>query len=103
MSHLRWNPERVKARDLHKFLEVGKDFSTWIKDRIKQIEFVENQDLIVSPETGEQTGRGGHNRKEYHLTLDMAKHLAMIERTPKGHEARQEGKRTREERGWLSR
>jgi len=26
--------ETVNARDLHAFLEVGKDFSTWIKDRI---------------------------------------------------------------------
>ena len=24
----------VSARDLHSFLEVGKDFSTWIKNRI---------------------------------------------------------------------
>ncbi|MDM9998933.1 antA/AntB antirepressor family protein, partial [Bartonella henselae] len=27
--------------------------------------------------------------KEYHITLDMAKHLSMIERNDKGHEARQ--------------
>lgn len=26
----------VNARDLHTFLEVGKDFSNWIKDRIQQ-------------------------------------------------------------------
>ena len=30
------------ARDLHAFLEVGKDFSNWIKDRIEQYEFVED-------------------------------------------------------------
>ncbi|WP_240536708.1 phage antirepressor KilAC domain-containing protein [Bartonella sp. WD12.1] len=34
-------------------------------------------------------GRGGHNRKEYHLTLDMAKELAMVERNEKGKQARQ--------------
>jgi len=28
----------VNARDLHAFLAVGKDFSTWIKDRIDQFE-----------------------------------------------------------------
>ena len=26
--------QTVNARDLHAFLEVGKDFSTWIKGRI---------------------------------------------------------------------
>jgi len=77
---------------------VGKVFGTWITDRIKQLGLVENQDVIAFPEIGENP-QGGRPSKEYHLTLDMAKHLAMIERTPKGKEARQEGKRMKEERG----
>jgi phage anti-repressor protein len=36
----------VDARTLHIFLEVGKDFSTWLKSRIKQYDFQENQDYI---------------------------------------------------------
>ncbi|MBN6742789.1 antA/AntB antirepressor family protein [Acidithiobacillus sp. MC6.1] len=28
--------QTVNARELHTFLEVGKDFSNWIKDRINQ-------------------------------------------------------------------
>ncbi len=68
------------ARDLHAFLEVGKDFSTWIRIRISEYEFTENQDFILLPKTGEQRkGRGGHNRKDYHLTLDTAKELAMVD------------------------
>lgn len=35
----------VNARDLHVFLESKQDFSTWIKARIEQYEFVENQDF----------------------------------------------------------
>lgn len=84
--------QTVNARELHAFLEVGKDFATWIKDRIDKLEFVENQDFVCSPILGSKDqplGRGGHNRLDYFLTLDMAKHLSMIERTPKGHEARQ--------------
>lgn len=79
--------QTVNARDLHAFLEVGKDFSTWIKERIEQYGFVKNQDFVCSPIPGSK-GRGGHNRRDYHLALDMAKELAMVERTEKGRQAR---------------
>ncbi|HBM28650.1 MAG TPA: phage antirepressor Ant [Halomonas sp.] len=80
--------QTVNARDLHAFLEVGKDFSTWMKDRIEQYGFLENQDFVCSPISGNE-GRGGHNRKDYYATLDMAKELAMVERNEKGKQARQ--------------
>ena len=65
--------ETVNARELHQFLEVGKDFSTWIKNRIEQYGFIENIDYVVfpnsmenafdSPIRGNQTsGRGGDRR-----------------------------------------
>lgn len=78
----------VNARELHAFLEVGKDFSTWLKDRIEQYNFVENQDFIIFPEIGEKSGRGRPS-KEYYLSIDMAKELAMVERNEKGKQARQ--------------
>ncbi|MBU2728056.1 antA/AntB antirepressor family protein, partial [Acidithiobacillus ferridurans] len=68
------------ARDLHTFLEVGKDFSTWIKDRIQQHGFLENQDFIVIPNFGENPN-GGRPSKEYHLTIEAAKHISMAEHT----------------------
>lgn len=37
----------VNARDLHKFLEVGKDFSNWIKDRIGKYGFVLGADYAI--------------------------------------------------------
>ena len=80
--------QTVDARELHAFLEVGKDFSNWIKDRIDQYGFVENQDFVCSPILA-SNGRGGHNRIDYHVSLDMAKELAMVERNEKGKEARQ--------------
>lgn len=68
------------ARDLHTFLNVGKRFASWISERIEQYGFVKNQDFILLPKNGEQKiGRGGHNRKDYHLTLDTAKELAMVD------------------------
>ena len=36
--------QTVNARDLHVFLEVGKDFSNWMKGRIEQYGFLEGQD-----------------------------------------------------------
>ncbi len=80
--------QTVNARDLHTFLEVGKDFSTWIKDRITAYSFLENVDFVCSPILGSE-GRGGSNRKDYHLSLDMAKELAMVERNERGKQARQ--------------
>src|SRR5260363_275971 len=68
--------QTVNARDLHAFLEVGKDLSTGIKDRITQYYFVENQVCAVFPENGE-TPTGGRPSKEYALTLNMAKELAI--------------------------
>ena len=37
----------VNARELHAFLEVGKDFSSWIKKQIERCDLVEYQDFEV--------------------------------------------------------
>ncbi|WP_339053065.1 antA/AntB antirepressor family protein [Arsenophonus endosymbiont of Crataerina pallida] len=80
--------QTVNARDLHEFLEIGKDFTTWIKDRIKQYGFAENVDFIVFTNSGENPF-GGRPAKEYAISLDMAKELSMVERNEKGKQARQ--------------
>ncbi|MBL6363756.1 antA/AntB antirepressor family protein [Escherichia coli] len=76
------------ARDLHTFLGVGKRFASWITERIAEYGFVENQDYMIASQIREAKGRGGHNRKDYHLTLDTAKELAMVERNEKGRQIR---------------
>ena len=77
--------QTVNARELHTFLENRDHFSTWIKDRISQYGFVENQDFVSFSEIPENGGR----RIEYALSLDMAKELSMVERNAKGKQARQ--------------
>ena len=78
----------VNARELHDALEVGKDFSTWIKDRIEKYGFVEGVDYVrFSPESV-KTPSGGRPTVEYYISLSMGKELAMVERTPKGREVR---------------
>lgn len=77
----------VDARQLHDWLKVGKYFSNWMRDRIRQYQFVEGVDFVVIAKSGNNP-RGGRNFKEYLLTIDMAKELAMVERTERGRQAR---------------
>lgn len=79
----------VNARDLHSFLGVGRMFAHWVKERIAEYGFVESQDYILICQNGQTKGRGGDRRsKDYHLTLDTAKELAMVERNEKGRQIR---------------
>lgn len=83
----------VNARDLHQFLEVGKDFSNWIKDRINQFDFVEGVDFVKTQDLSSPNLANAKSRAqvriEYILTLNMAKELSMVERNEKGKQARQ--------------
>jgi len=78
----------VNARVLHGWLAVGKDFATWIKARIDQFGFVEGLDYTL-PHMGSQGATGLQGHIDYHLTLDMAKELSIVERNEKGKQARQ--------------
>lgn len=73
----------ANAETLFKFLVVNSKFADWIKNRIAQYGFIENQDYIVKT-----TYTGRRPRKEYFVTLDMAKELCMVENNDKGKEAR---------------
>jgi phage anti-repressor protein len=80
--------QTCSARDLHAFLEVGKVFAAWIQERIEQYGFEKGKDFEVFSDSGNNP-QGGRPTKEYSLTLNMAKELAMVERNQKGKEARQ--------------
>jgi phage anti-repressor protein len=79
--------QTVNARDLHEFLEVGKDFSNWIKDQIKRARLVENRDFVVYTQKGENP-LGGRSSIEYHLTIEAGKHIGMMSGTDKGFDVR---------------
>ena len=82
--------QTVDARDLHAFLGVTTEHGKWIARRIESYDFIEGTDFVCSTEVASKgQGRGGHNRAIYHLTLDMAKQVSMVERTAKGREARE--------------
>jgi len=63
----------VSARELHAFLESKRQFSDWIKERIRQYGFVGGQDFALISQNSETKSRGGDRRSvEYSITLDMA-------------------------------
>ena len=111
------NEHFVNARELHAFLDVGRDFSSWIKDRIAKYGFVEDEDYVCLTNLSSKEGRGGQNaevfprfgensrnaevfaktgenpqggrpKTEYILTLDTAKEIAMVENNERGREVR---------------
>lgn len=91
----------VNARELHVFLESKRDFSNWIKRRIEKYGFVENVDYVVLTETdpfgpfiqastklASLSTVGLQQKIEYHISIDMAKELSMVENNEKGSQAR---------------
>lgn len=74
----------VSGKELHYFLGVGRDFSTWIKERIKKYDFIENTDFTIEVTTPQNGGIA----KDYAMTIDMSKELSMVENNAKGKEAR---------------
>ena len=76
--------QAVSGRDLHAFLGLGRDYTTWFKSMV-EYGFTEGEDF--TPVRVESSG--GRPGADHVLTLDMAKELAMIQRTDKGKQARQ--------------
>ena len=77
----------VNARDVHLVLEVKSEFSHWIKKRISQCKFEEDYDFIKVVKKNDLS-KTGQWVTEYIISLDMAKHLGMMEKNDKGHEIR---------------
>lgn len=74
----------ISARDLHEGLGIEKRFSAWFDTN--STGFIENEDytpyLWVHPQNKQEF-------TDYHLTVDMAKHICLMSRTEKGKQCRQ--------------
>ncbi|HEB8418585.1 TPA: antA/AntB antirepressor family protein [Campylobacter jejuni] len=73
----------VNAREIYKIINSEQEFANWIKNRISHYSFIENQDYII-----ELVYTKGRPRKEYYVTLGIAKELCMVENNKKGRQAR---------------
>ena len=74
----------IRGRELHEFLEVATPYDKWFP-RMVEYGFIEGTDF--STFLSESTG--GRPAVNHLLKIDMAKELAMIQRTEKGKQARQ--------------
>ena len=74
----------VSGRQLHKVLNVNSNYTTWF-ERMTEYGFTEGEDFLPNLEKS----TGGRPRQDHVLKLDMAKEIAMIQRTDKGKEVRQ--------------
>jgi phage anti-repressor protein len=82
----------VSARELHVFLDVGRDFSTWIKGRIEKYGFRPDHDFVIEAGLSSPNRVNSKARQqetvEYHISITMAKELCMVEDNDKGREYR---------------
>ncbi|WP_438940576.1 antA/AntB antirepressor family protein [Enterococcus innesii] len=81
----------VSGRELHGFLEVRTKYTQWFDD-MTQYGFIENVDYSTLTELSEKKEGSRFVKRtiiNHAMTIDMAKEISMIQRTPKGKQARQ--------------
>lgn len=76
----------VSARELHKKLEVKTRFSQWVTQNFKH--FRENIDFTSVVTTTVVNNGAERELQDYALTIETAKHIAMMSGTNKGYEVR---------------
>ena len=80
--------QSVSARELYSKLEVTDRFSRWF-DRMTAYGFTENEDF-TSVKSSTLVNNGAEREiQDYDLSMDMAKHICMVQRNEKSKEVRQ--------------
>ena len=78
----------ISGRELHESLKISTQYTKWF-ERMTEYGFVENVDFIAISQK-RLTAQGNETTYTDHLLkLDMAKEIAMIQRTPEGKRIRQ--------------
>lgn len=80
--------QTVSARNLYSELEVTDRFSRWF-ERMTAYGFIEGEDF-TSVKTSTLVNNGAEREiQDFNLTVDMAKHICMVQRTEKARQVRQ--------------
>lgn len=80
-----FDTQTVSARELHEQLHIGTRFNDWFP-RMTEYGFVEGTDFYSKMS---KTDNGGRPSTDYEISVDMAKQICMIQRTPEGKAVRQ--------------
>lgn len=72
---------------LHRALGIRKDFTTWTRSQFKRAMLVQDTDFMLLPQQGEHAGRN-RGALDWLVTLDGAKHIALMSATPRGAQVR---------------
>lgn len=78
----------VYGRQLHEALGVKTRYNDWF-NRMTEYGFIENQDYLAITQKRVTAQGNSTNQVDHVIKLDMAKEIAMIQRTDKGKEVRQ--------------
>ncbi len=78
----------VSARELHGKLNIGTEFAKWFS-RMCEYGFSDSEDYYEVIVKNDENPKGGRPATDYNISLDMAKHICMIQRTPEGKKVRQ--------------
>lgn len=78
----------VSARDLHKRLNIGTEFAKWFS-RMCEYGFCAESDYLEVIVKNDENSKGGRPATDYNISVDMAKQICMIQRTPEGKQCRQ--------------
>lgn len=78
----------ISGRELHEFLEVGTQYTKWF-ERMCEYGFIENQDFSPISQKRLTAQKNETTFTDHAMKIDMAKEIAMIQRSEKGKQARQ--------------
>lgn len=85
LININMDTQTVSARELYQKLNIGTRFNDWFP-RMTEYGFVEGTDFYSKTS---KTVNGGRPSTDYEISVDMAKQICMIQRTPEGKEVRQ--------------
>lgn len=80
-----FDTQTVSARELHEQLHIGTRFNDWFP-RMCEYGFSEGSDFYSKMS---KTENGGRPSTDYDISVDMAKQICMVQRTPEGKACRQ--------------
>ena len=79
----------VSARDLHEVLGVKTRFSLWVKQNFKHFrDGIDFTSVVTTTEVQNNGGVQARDLQDYVLTIETAKHIAMMSGTDKGYKIR---------------